>query len=90
MQRERQKEDTKGYVWRGSNAKKLIVHGRENGEILDSMSAVKVFDKYNESDPQHFQFVGFRLFKGRLKAIKERDAEREVLGERDAAALEHD
>jgi hypothetical protein len=90
MQRARQKEDIVGFVWRSSKAKKLIVQGRENGEILNSMSPEEIFDKYNESHPQYFQFVGFRLFKGRLKALKERDAEREEFGDRDAAALAHD
>jgi hypothetical protein len=39
----RQKEDIKGFVWCSNKAKKLIVQGRENGEILKSMSSEEIF-----------------------------------------------
>jgi hypothetical protein len=60
-------EDVECFKWRGSKAKKVIVQGLENGEITDGMSPEEIFEKYNQSHPQHFQVVGLCLMKDRLK-----------------------
>jgi hypothetical protein len=87
---ERRQEDATGFKWRGSKAKKLIVMGLKNGDIVDSMSAQKIFDKYNKDHQEHFQVVGFRLFSDRLKRLQKKEVEKESFGDRDAAALAHD
>jgi hypothetical protein len=83
-------EDVQGFKWRGSKAKKLIVMGLKNGDIVDSKSAGEIFDKYNKDHPEHFQVVGFRLFSDRLKRLQKKKVEKESFGDRDAAALAHD